>query len=113
MDHERFAAWLNGYVDAWRSGDAAAVEALFTEDARYAFAPYRAPLQGRQAIVEMWLKDPDPPGSWTADYRPLACDGAVAVEEGETSYRKADGAAQDIDYRNIFVCEFAPDGRCR
>ena len=33
--------------------------------------------------------------------------------QGETSYRKADGASKDVDYRNIFVCEFAPDGRCR
>lgn len=113
MDHTRFAAWLRGYIEAWRSGDRAAVEALFTEDARYAFAPFRPPLLGRDAIIEMWLKEPDALGSWTADYRPLAVDGHVAVAHGETSYRKADGAREDVDYRNIFVCEFAPDGRCR
>ena len=82
MDHTRFAAWLRGYIDAWRTGDRAAVEALFTEDARYAFAPFRPPLLGRDAIVEMWLKEPDAPGSWTADYRPLAVDGHVAVAHG-------------------------------
>jgi len=113
IDHDRFARWLDDYIAAWRSGEPAAVEALFTEDATYAFAPFGAPLQGRGAIVEMWLKDPDPAGSWTADYRPLAIDGAVAVAHGRTSYRVADGAREDIDYRNIFVCEFAPDGRCR
>lgn len=113
MDHARFAAWLRGYIDAWRSGERAAVEALFTEDATYAFAPFQPPVVGRPAIVAMWLKDPDKPGSWSADYRPLAIDGDVAVAEGETSYRHADGASQDVDYRNIFVCEFAPDGRCR
>ena len=113
MDHARFATWLRGYLDAWRTGERAAVEALFTEDATYAFAPFQPPLIGRQAIIAMWLKDPDKPNSWSADYRPLAIDGEVAVAEGETSYRKADGASQDVDYRNIFVCEFAPDGRCR
>ena len=113
MDHDRFAVWLRGYIDAWRSGARAAVEALFTEDATYAFSPFEAPVVGREAIVAMWLEDPDPPGSWTAEYRPLAIDGDVAVAVGETSYRIADGASKDLDYRNIFVCEFAPDGRCR
>ncbi|MFI5261962.1 MAG: YybH family protein [Candidatus Limnocylindrales bacterium] len=113
IDHDRFARWLADYIGAWRSGERSAVEALFTEDARYAFAPFRPPLLGRAAIVEMWLEDPDAAGSWTADYRPLAVDGQVAVAHGETSYRRADGAREDVDYRNIFVCEFAPDGRCR
>lgn len=113
MDHTRFATWLRDYVEAWRTAERAAVEALFTEDASYAFAPYRPPLVGREAIVEMWLKEPDAVGSWRADYRPLAVDGRIAVAIGETSYRQADGATKDVDYRNIFVCEFAPDGRCR
>ena len=39
-------AWLDAYVEAWRSYDRPAIEALFTEDASYAYHPYDEPLTG-------------------------------------------------------------------
>ena len=40
MDRARVMEWVGGYERAWRDGDAAAVERLFTEDAHYRRSPY-------------------------------------------------------------------------
>ena len=106
MDHATFQAWLNRYIDAWRSGDPAAIGDLFGEDARYFHGPYREPVVGREAIVREWTENPDEPGSWEAEYRPLAVDGDTAVSIGESRY--SDGKT----YSNIYVCRFDADGRC-
>jgi ketosteroid isomerase-like protein len=106
MDQAGFQAWLNQYIDAWRSGDPAAIGDLFGEDARYFYGPYREPIVGRDAIVREWTENPDEPGSWEAEYRPLAVDGDTAVSIGESRY------AEGKTYSNIFVCRFDADGRC-
>jgi len=106
MDHAGFQDWLNRYIDAWRSTDPAAIGALFSEDATYSYGPYSDPVVGRDAIVRDWTTDPDEPGSWEAEYRPLAIDGDTAVSIGESRY------ANGKKYSNIFVCRFDADGRC-
>jgi ketosteroid isomerase-like protein len=106
MDATRFQDWLNRYIEAWRTGDPAAIGDLFSEDARYFYGPYREPTVGRDAIVHDWTAEPDAPGSWEAAYRPLAVDGDTAVAVGESRYR--DGRT----FSNIYVCRFDRDGRC-
>ena len=107
MDLSAFQAWLDRYIAAWRSGDPADIGALFSDDARYFSGPFREPVVGREAIVAGWTDSPDAPGSWEAEYRPLAIDGEVAVATGESRY------ANGRTYSNIFVCRFDETGRCR
>ncbi len=106
MDHAGFQDWLNRYIDAWRSGDPAAIGDLFSEDAQYFYGPYRDPVVGRAAIVADWTAQPDAPGSWEAEYRPLAVDGDTAVSIGESRY------SNGKTYSNVFVCRFDAEGRC-
>jgi ketosteroid isomerase-like protein len=106
MDHARFQDWLDRYIEAWRTGDAQQIGDLFAPDARYFYGPYQDPVVGREAIVASWTSDPDEPGSWDAEYGPLAVDDEVAVATGESRY--ADGRT----YSNVFVCRFDDDGRC-
>lgn len=106
VTRERLQAWLDAYVDAWRTYDREAIAALFSEDATYAYHPYDEPLQGRDAIVASWLEEPDEPGSWEAAYRPLAIDGDRAVATGETHY------AEGRTYSNLYVMRFDAEGRC-
>lgn len=109
MTHDEVQAWLDAYVDAWRTYDPAAIPALFTEDATYAYHPWdedEALIQGRDAIVTDWLGEQDPPGSWEAHYEPLLVEGERAVATGTTRY--ADGKF----YWNLFVLRFGEDGRC-
>jgi hypothetical protein len=100
-------AWLDAYVDAWRTYDRTAIERLFSVDASYAYHPYdEEPLRGREAIVANWLEQPDEAGSWEAAYRPLLIDGDRAVATGETRY--ADG---DV-FSNLWILRFDDDERC-
>jgi ketosteroid isomerase-like protein len=106
MGKEAFRAWLNRYVDAWRSGDRAEIGDLFSEDVQYRYGPFHDPVVGRDAVVQSWVDNPDAPGSWEAEYRPLAIDGDVFVATGESRY------SNGKTYSNIFVCRFDGDGRC-
>jgi hypothetical protein len=109
MTHDDVQAWLDAYVGAWRTYDDAAIAALFTEDATYAYHPWDEGedlVRGRDAIVANWLDEQDEPGSWEAQYRPLLVAGEQAVAAGTTRY--ADGRI----YWNLWVLGFGADGRC-
>jgi hypothetical protein len=112
MQHPRdgFAAWLDGYVAAWRSGDGQAIAALFSPEARYSYRAGRLVVEGRDAIVSAWLED-DAGERWEARYEPLALDGEVHVAQGWTRYFLEDGSLEQ-EYSNIFVCRFDDAGRC-
>src|SRR4051794_15870829 len=86
MDHATFQGWLDRYIDAWRSGEAGDIGALFSDDVVYSYRPYSTPVQGREAVVADWLKSPDDPGSWEAEYRAVAVDGDTGVAVGESRY---------------------------
>jgi hypothetical protein len=46
--------WVGAYIYAWRTGQAADIEALFTQDGEYHQRPQAADWIGRVAIVEGW-----------------------------------------------------------
>ena len=120
LTHEAVQAWLDDYIHAWETYDAADVAALFTEDAEYRYHPFDEPESGRDEIVFAWLNpggDPsrrDKPGTWVADYHPYALDGDRAVAVGTSTYvGDATSGKVDRTYYNSWLLEFAPDGRCR
>ena len=108
MDHTAFQDWLNRYVAAWRSGDADKIGSLFSEDVVYRYRPYSEAVRGRDAVVADWLRNPDEPGSWDAEYKPIAVDGDTAVSVGESRY-----PGEGRTYSNVFVVRFDGQGRCR
>jgi hypothetical protein len=108
MTPDALQTWLDAYVAAWRSYDPAAIGALFTEDACYAYHPWDAGdevVRGRDAIVANWLEERDEPGSWEAAYRPGLIDGDRATAVGMTRY--TDGKVFD----NLWELRF-DGGRC-
>jgi ketosteroid isomerase-like protein len=113
MNRESVQAWLDNYIEAWRTYDATKIGALFSEDAVYHFSPFdeHDPVQGRAAIVANWLEEPDAPGSWEAQYAPIAVEGNVAVAQGHTRYLLPDGAL-DRAFANLYVLHFDAAGRC-
>jgi ketosteroid isomerase-like protein len=114
MDRSDVRLWLDAYVDAWKSYDPAAIGALFSEDATYAYHPYDEPVRGRGAIVASWT-DPesrDTPGTYTGHYEPIAVDGDVAVARGRSQYFEADGTTFKHEFYNLFVMRFDASGRC-
>jgi ketosteroid isomerase-like protein len=114
MSRTDVQAWLDRYVEAWRTNDRDQIESLFTEDCVYRYRPYggdaRAAI-GREAIVQAWLDEDDPPGSWEAAYEVYAVDGDRAVAIGVSRYA-ATAAGPARTYHNVFLLRFAADGRC-
>jgi ketosteroid isomerase-like protein len=108
IDRATVRSWLAGYVRAWTTNDPADIEALFTPDAVYRPTPHSDGWHGHRAIVAGWIGRKDDPGTWSFEHTILAVDGDVAVVEGRTAYK-----APPLDYSNLWVLRFAPDGRCR
>lgn len=113
MDRKNVQAWLDKYVEAWRTYDQEQIRELFSEDALYFYSPWDedSHLRGREAILADWLKQPDAAGSWEAHYAPVAVEGNVGVAQGRTIYYRPDGTV-DRQFDNIFVIHFDDDGRC-
>lgn len=104
-------AWLDRYVEAWRSNDAATIGELFSEDARYRYHAYDEWVEGRDAIVASWLESPDDPAGWDAHYEPWLVAGEQAVAVGTSRY-VASGDTPARNYWNCFLLRFGTDGRC-
>jgi len=121
MDLASAQSWLGRYVAAWRSYDPDDIAALFSEDVAYRYHPYDEPIVGRDAVVASWLGDPssgdastrDAPGTYEAEYSPVAVDGDVVVATGPSRYREARGGPVVRTYENCFVMRFDGEGRCR
>lgn len=111
MEREAVARWLGAYVAAWKSYDRDQIGALFSEDCVYRYYPYDEPIRGRDEIVASWLDEPDEPGSYDAEYEPVAIEGDVAVATGTSSYTKPDGSIRAV-YDNCFVMRFDAGGLC-
>jgi len=114
MDRSAVQAWLDRYVEAWKSYDQAAIEALFAPDATYRYHPYdKDALEGRDAIVRNWLDDRDVAGTYDAHYEPYAVEGDRAVAIGWSRYYEDASKAKLIrEYRNVYLLLFDPEGRC-
>jgi hypothetical protein len=108
MNRADVQAWLDRYVEAWRTNDRSEVQSLFTDDATYGYRPWDSDehtLRGRDAIVASWLEEPDEPGSWDAHYEPFAIEDDRAVALGWSRYA-ASGDQRERLYHNAYVHEF-------
>lgn len=113
MTRDKVNEWVQRYVAAWRSYEEDAIGDLFTEDAQYYFQPWAESVNGRAAIVENWLESPDAPDSWDAQYEAYSTEGDKAVVVGWTHYLGEDRRSIDKSYYNVWLLEFAEDGRCK
>jgi hypothetical protein len=121
MNHDIAQGWLNRYVAAWQSYDPGDVASLFSEAVAYRYHPYDEPVVGRAAVVASWLGEGptggastrDAPGTYDADYSPVAVDGDTVVATGTSRYRERPDGPVVRTYDNCFVLRFDGDGRCR
>jgi hypothetical protein len=121
MDQKTAQDWLNRYVEAWRSYDPADISSLFSEDVAYRYHPYDDPIAGRDAVVASWLGQSasgdastrDKPGTYDAEYSPVAVDGDTVVATGTSQYREEPDGPIVRTYENCFIIRFDSEGRCR
>ncbi len=103
MTHDEVQAWLDSYIEAWRSYDTDKIGALFTEDASYKYHPGEEAVVGRDKIVAGWVKYKDEglnANPWTAEYHPWVVEDDRAIAIGETHYEGSK------DYFNSFQITF-------
>ena len=55
----------------------------------------------------------DAPGTYEAEYSPVAVDGDTVVATGTSRYRERPGGPVVRTYENCFVMRFDGEGRCR
>jgi hypothetical protein len=120
VTHDDVQAWLDAYVEAWRTYDRDRIGALFADGAEYRYHPWDQPIVGRDAIVASWLapsdsaSSRDDPGTYDAHYAPVAVEDEVAVAAGTSTYfTDASQAVVAQVFHNIFVLQFDGAGRCR
>ncbi len=122
MDRSAVQAWLDRYVEAWKSYDPGQIASLFAENATYRYHPYDPEdeiVRGRDAIVRDWVEPDgnastrDAPGTYDAHYETYVVDGDRAVAVGTSSYwTDATRSKLDRIYYNAFLIRFDDDGRC-
>ena len=112
MDRTQAQAWLDRYVAAWRTNDPDDVAALFAEDIEYRYHPFDDPIEGGlEGVVSSWMEDPDPEGTWEAEYSVWSVDGHRVVATGHTRYFATEKESAKL-YHNCFLIELDDDARC-
>ncbi|HET6293086.1 MAG TPA: nuclear transport factor 2 family protein [Kribbella sp.] len=121
MDSESAQKWLDRYVAAWLAYAPDDIVGLFSEDVAYRYHPYDEPIVGRDAVVASWLGESasggastrDAPGTYSAEYSPVAVDGDTVVATGTSRYSDVPGGPVVKTYENCFILRFDDEGRCR
>ncbi|WP_406054257.1 nuclear transport factor 2 family protein [Kribbella sp. NBC_00889] len=121
MDKQTAQDWLDQYVEAWMSYDPSDISRLFSENVAYRYHPYDEPIAGRDAVVASWLGQSvsggastrDAPGTYEAEYSPVAVDDDAVVATGTSRYREVPDGPIVRTYENCFIMRFDGEGRCR
>ena len=110
MERSEVRECVAAYENAWRSPGTVALADLFTDDASYSQGPYREPVVGLPAIARMWEAERDGPAEvFRMTSEPVAVERNTAVVRVEVRY----GDPVEQEFRDLWVIEFADDGRCR
>jgi hypothetical protein len=111
ITRQALAAWLDAYFQAWRSNEAAEVEALFAPDAVYSYGPFREPARGREQIVANWVADGAP---LTAEsrYEILGVHGDTGIAHWNVRQKAYYFHEPTLELDGILVLRFDPQGRC-
>ena len=115
MNRNQFQAWLDAYVDAWKTYDEAKIGALFSDDVVYRYHPNDQGddvLHGRDAVVKNWVDSKDDAGTYDAKYEVVAIDGDTYVANGRSDYFEAPGGPLRDQYFNVYICRFNATGEC-
>jgi len=120
MDRDSAQAWLDRYVEAWKSYDRDDVAALFAADVVYRYYPNAEPVVGRDAVVASWLGESDATGMSTRDapdtydahYAPFAVDEDRVVAIGTSVYQDHPDGPVTRTFDNCFLIRFDHEDRC-
>ena len=103
------AGWVQGYAQAWVTGDVDLLVSLFTEDATYRSSPFRQPFRGHDEIREYGRRcAAAQEGKRVETGAPFVDGQRVAVEWWTTMIE--DG--KEVTLPGCLLLRFGPDRRC-
>ena len=101
--------WVADYETAWRTRGTQGLGTLFAERTRYRHSPYSDPLDGLEAIEQMWEAEREGPEEvFSLETRVVATDADTAVVRARVLY----GSPVRQEYTDLWVIEFDAAGRC-
>jgi hypothetical protein len=109
VDRAAVQRWVEGYERAWRTAGTEDLSRLFASRATYQVSPWAPPVEGLEAIGELWEDErdgPDEPFTMTSEV--VAVDVDTAVVRVAVAY----GASRAARWRDLWVLRFDDDGRC-
>lgn len=110
LNRSHVEAWAAAYERAWRTAGTEPLRELFTADATYSMGPYEDSARGLEEIGVLWERErKGPDEEFEMEYRIVAVEGDTAVVRAEVEY----GPPQHLEYRDLWIVRFDPDGRCR
>ena len=108
MDRAGVQTWVSRYEQLWRHPGTDLLGELFRPDASYLPSPWAKPADGLAEIARFWESErtgPDEEFTMTSDV--IAVDGHTAIVRVIVDY-----GAGGTPWRDLWVLEFADDGRC-
>jgi uncharacterized protein (TIGR02246 family) len=105
--------WVDAYERAWRTAGTDLLAELFAPDASYLMSPWRAPLEGLDAIARFWEEGrdgPDEPFTMTSEV--VAVEDPHAVVRVHVDYGPRADGTPGSRWRDLWVMRFSADGRC-
>lgn len=108
MDAADVRQWVAHYERVWRTPGTEALSEIFTEDATYLPSPWAGRVTGLTDLANFWEAERDGPDErFTMTGEVVVADGSRAVVRVSVDYAKGSR------WRDLWVLEFAEDGRCR
>lgn len=109
VSHSEIQAWIDGYVNAWRSPDTSKLDKLFTDDINYRVSPWRNPLNGLRELKSFWETARSGPNEvFDLQSEIVAIEDKTAVARVEVEY------ANDTPshWRDLWIIIFDSNGLC-
>jgi len=105
MTPEAARSWTERYARAWRSGDAEAAAALFTEDCVFRSHPFREPEDAREYTMGAFADE--------EEVDPRFGEPVIEGDRAAVEYWAAmKEDALELTLAGCLVFRLAPDGRC-
>ncbi len=107
MNRSSVTSWIAGYEEAWRTAGPGPLPDLFTPDVVYVPSPWADEISGLGALAPYWEEEREGPDEqFTMTYELVAVEGNTAVARIAVEYMR------DGSWRDLWVIQFASDGRC-
>lgn len=110
VSREDVEAWVDRYERAWRSPGTQPLGSIFAAQASCRMSPYAEPAVGLEQIAELWEREREGPDeAFEIEHEIVAVEADTAVVRVGVRY----GPPQQLEYRDLWILRFDPDGCCR